>query len=445
MTVPIAPIRETVLMVTVDPVGKPAATAAATIRGSGMQSGARLVAGAVLAGALTVSACSSSSKPSTTSASSGAPTTTSSPASSALSTSAPAGLPASRTVWLCRPGLAADPCTSSETATVVGANGATTTETTTPAVDPKVDCFYVYPTVSDQKTPLANLTIDPEERAIAITQASRFAHVCRIFAPMYRQATLAAITGATSGGTTPKAVKVDTGYQDVVAAWKDYLARDNGGRGVVFLGHSQGSGVLIRLLQQQVDKDPSVRRLLVAALILGGNVTVKQDSDVGGDFENIPACRRRAQTGCVVAYSSFSQAPPADSLFGRPGTGPRTGDAGASDLQVLCVNPVDPAAASGRASAYFTTTKFPGLIGTVSGPVPKATTPWVAYPDRYDVACTSAAGATWLQVTPVAGDRRPAVTQTLGPTWGLHLYDFNVALGDLVALVESEVAAYRPS
>jgi hypothetical protein len=408
-----------------------------------MRSRVRLVAVTVLAGALTAGACSSSSKPSTTSSSASSPTTAS-PASSVSPTSSPANLPVSNTVWLCRPGLADDPCTSSETATVVDANGTTTRETTTPAADPKVDCFYVYPTVSDQKTPLANLTIDPEERAIAVTQASRFAHVCRIFAPMYRQATLAAITGATTPGSTAKPLRTDTGYQDVLAAWKDYLARDNGGRGVVFLGHSQGSGVLIRLLQQQVDKDPSVRRLLVAALILGGNVTVKQGSDIGGDFANIPACRRRDQTACVVAYSSFLQPPPADALFGRPGTGPRTGQAGAG-LQVLCVNPVDPAEASGRASAYFTTTKFPGLIGTVSGPVPKASTPWVAYPDRYDVACTTAAGATWLQVTPVTGDSRPAVTQTLGPGWGLHLYDFNVALGNLVALVETEVAAYRPS
>jgi hypothetical protein len=408
-----------------------------------MGSRVRSIAVATLAGALIVGACSSS-KPSTAPSSTSSPST--SPPSSVSSTTAPADLPASKTVWLCRPGLADDPCTASENATVVSANGATTNETTAPAADPKVDCFYVYPTVSDQKTPLADLTVDPEERAIAITQASRFAHVCRVFAPMYRQATLAAITGATSpnstAGSSNKGLSVDTGYQDVVAAWKDYLARDNGGRGVVFLGHSQGSGVLIRLLQQEVDKNPSVRRLLVAALILGGNVTVQQGRDVGGDFENIPACRRKDQTGCVVAYSSFLEPPPANSLFGRPGTGPRTGQAGAGQLQVLCVNPVDPAASSGRASAYFTTTKFPGLIGTVSGPVPKAATPWIAYPDRYDVSCTNGAGATWLQVTPVSGDRRPVVTQTLGPTWGLHLFDFNVALGNLVALVQHEAAAY---
>jgi hypothetical protein len=50
-----------------------------------------------------------------------------------------------------------------------------------------------------------------------------------------------------------------------------------------------------------------------------------------------------------------------------------------------------------------------------------------------------------LQVTPAPGDPRPAVAQTLGPTWGLHLYDFNITLGDLLHLVEREAAAYKPS
>ena len=54
----------------------------------------------------------------------------------------------------------------------------------------RVDCFYVYPTVSGQKTGNANLNIDPEERSIALFQAARFSQACRVFAPMYRQLTL---------------------------------------------------------------------------------------------------------------------------------------------------------------------------------------------------------------------------------------------------------------
>jgi Protein of unknown function (DUF3089) len=388
---------------------------------------------------LTIAACSSSSSHVSS------PTSSSGPGSDAnASTSSSSPAVRSNTVWLCRPGLPNNPCESSEATTVVLATGRTSHVSAAPAADPKIDCFYVYPTVSDQKTPVANLHVDPEERAIALNQASRFSRVCRVFAPMYRQATLSAIQTATSPGAKSNAVKIDVGYQDVVSAWNDYLTHDNNGRGVVLIGHSQGSGVLIQLMRSRIDADPSERRLLVSALILGGNVTVKAGSDVGGDFTNIPACRSRTQTGCVVAYSSFAQAPPANSLFGRPGTGPRAGQPKASDLQVLCVNPASPSGGSATLTPYFTTSRFPGLIGTVSGPVPSAPTPWVSYPGRYTARCETANGASWLQVTPLnTADTRPVVTQTLGPTWGLHLDDVNIALGNLVDLVKTQAQAFH--
>jgi Protein of unknown function (DUF3089) len=346
-------------------------------------------------------------------------------------------------VWLCRPGLANDPCTTSLDATVVGPGLKTTLELARPAVKPKIDCFYVYPTVSDQKTPISNLDIDPEERAIAITQAARFSHVCRVYAPIYRQATLAAIQGATSGNANAKKLNFNVGYQDVLAAWHDYLVNDNDGRGVVFLGHSQGAGILIQLLRQKIDPNPAMRKLLVSAVILGGNVTVKRGSTIGGDFQHIPACESQTQTGCVIAYSSFADPPPANSLFGRPGAGPRAGQGAGSDLQVLCVNPAAPGGGNALVTSYFPTLTFPGLLGTVAGAPPKAPTAWVSYPDRYTAQCITANGATWLQITPLPRDLRPVVKQTLGPTWGLHIYDFNIALGNLVDLVAHQSAAYH--
>ena len=63
-----------------------------------------------------------------------------------------------------------------------------------------IDCFYVYPTVSEQEGPNANLEIEPQEKQIAIDQASRFSQSCRVFAPMYRQLTLKAISSP--GGIT---------------------------------------------------------------------------------------------------------------------------------------------------------------------------------------------------------------------------------------------------
>src|SRR3954452_8856391 len=207
------------------------------------------------------------------------------------------------TVWLCNPATS-NPCNGSLKATVVAPAGVVTGATIDPKVDARapIDCFYVYPTVSEQPGPLANLDIDQAEKSIALYQASPFSQTCRVWAPMYRQLTLTAIN-APAG--TVSAQQRATAYRDVRAAWLDYLRHDNHGRGVVFIGHSQGTFMLRQLLAREVDPKPAVRRRLVGALLLGGNVTVATGQDVGGDFRHIPACRRDGQTGCVVAYSTF--------------------------------------------------------------------------------------------------------------------------------------------
>ncbi len=58
----------------------------------------------------------------------------------------------------------------------------------------------------------------------------------------------------------------------MLAAWRDYLAHDNHGRGVVLIGHSQGAYVLRHLVKTVIDRSPAQRRLLVSAILLGGQV-----------------------------------------------------------------------------------------------------------------------------------------------------------------------------
>ena len=68
----------------------------------------------------------------------------------------------------------------------------------------------------------------------------------------------------------------------------------------------------------------------------------------------------------------------------------------------------------------------------------------MTYPGLYTAHCESSGGANWLQVdtTSIPGDQRPVVSDTLGPTWGLHLYDVSLALGNLVDLVRQQSAAF---
>src|SRR5262249_36091382 len=131
---------------------------------------------------------------------------------------------------------------------------------------------------------------------------------------------------------------------DVENALADYLKHDNHGRGFVLIGHSQGSGVLRTVIAQKIDSKPSIRKLMLSAILLGGNVLVKGNTGTGGDFKHIPACRRPNQLGCVIAFSTFDHPVPKTSLFGRPGTlGPKP----AKGDEVLCTNPANLAGGSG--------------------------------------------------------------------------------------------------
>jgi Protein of unknown function (DUF3089) len=209
----------------------------------------------------------------------------------------------SRTVWLCKPGQPNDPCTANLASTAVGANGSTKTSSAAPATASKFDCFYVYPTVSAQTTANANLAIESTETATAVDQASRFSQVCRVWAPMYRQRTVASL-----GRNDVDANQV--AYASLLSGWEDYLAHYNHGRPVVFIGHSQGSAMLIRLLLEKIDPSAKLRAQMVSAILLGGNVTVPVGKVVGGTFTHIPTCGSARQTGCVIAYSSFGSPPP---------------------------------------------------------------------------------------------------------------------------------------
>lgn len=349
---------------------------------------------------------------------------------------------APRTVWLCRPGLAHDPCAADRTATVVRADGTTRTERPVRNAPRPVDCFYVYPTVSLQPGPNASLHVDPNQIKVATAQASRFSQVCRVYAPMYRQLTLSAI----AGGINPTAAAL--AYGDVESAWRDYLAHFNHGRGVVLVGHSQGAGMLIRLVKRQVDPKPSIRRKLVAALLLGGNVSVPPGRDVGGDFAHIRACRATGQTSCVVAYSSFDHPPPADALFGRT-TGRFNQGGDARPSEVLCVNPAALRGGTAAVHPYFPAHLDLGVLGGAlpAGALADVAAPWATYPGRFTATCRTADGASWLQIDDAGapGETRPALVDSLGPAWGLHLVDVNIALGDLVRLVRSQGAAWSRS
>ncbi len=359
---------------------------------------------------------------------------------------------APKAVWLCKSGKT-DPCTQPLTSTVVKYVGGVRQETiekAKKASKPPIDCFYVYPTVSEQEGPNANLEIEPQETQIAIDQASRFSQDCKVYAPMYRQLTLSAINNP--GGVSPAASII--AYTSVAQAFGEYMAKYNKGRGFVLIGHSQGSLMLKQLIKEQIDPNPALRHLMVSAVLLGGNVLVPEGQRAGGDFTNVPSCAAAYETHCVVAYSSFAKEPPEGAFFGRvknPLTNP--GGVEGGGLEVMCVNPGLLTQNGGVAplAPYAPTTPFPGTLGPATE-TPSASTPWLESAGFVTGQCKHENNATWLQIG-VTGSTTEAelkdreahhevARESLGPEWGLHLYDVNIALGNLVHMVGLQAQAY---
>jgi hypothetical protein len=349
-----------------------------------------------------------------------------------------------KTMWLCFPGVEPNPCRESLETTVYSPEGEMTVENPGFAARPKIDCFYVYPTVSEDPGANSDREIDEEEIAIARYQAARFSHRCRVYAPVYRQRTLGSIA---AGSDESQAEALRIAYGDVRAAFHDYLENHNRGRGFVLVGHSQGTTMLRQLVREVIDRNRRLRERLVSALLLGNDVIVREGERAGGDFRNVPACAKRRETGCVVAYSTYDETPPPGSRFARPDPPDPNpfGFPSGPGYEVLCNNPAALGGGAAPLETLVRTEPYPGVIGALliqmyGGLPPSAPTPWVRPEDHYTGECRSEDGADWLHLSPI-GEARD-LNPSPDANWGLHLADVNIALGDLVELVRVQKRAY---
>lgn len=346
--------------------------------------------------------------------------------------------------WLCRPGRK-DACSVDLTTTVVEASGKMSRETFTADAKAPIDCFYVYPTVSLDKTANSDMIAGPEENNVVRSQLARFGSACRIYAPLYRQITLTALRSAMAG-TAMQGIDRMLAYNDVKDAWNYYLEHENQGRGVVLIGHSQGSGVLTQLIRNEID-GKAVQERLISALLLGTSLAVPRGQDVGGAFQHIPLCKTATQVGCAIAYASFRSnvPPPANSRFGRV-----TGD----NMVAACVNPADLSGDKGALHAYLSARQITSSAAEpkpwVNPPKP-VDTPFVSVPGLLTAKCVSDDKFSYLAVTVHGNAEDPRVDDISGDVvrdgqvlqdWGLHLIDVNLAIGNLVDIVKSESKAY---
>ncbi|WP_260483308.1 DUF3089 domain-containing protein [Sphingomicrobium flavum] len=341
--------------------------------------------------------------------------------------------------WLCLPGRN-DICSMPLSVTPLGPKGYGPQIVSAAAKAPAVDCFYVYPTVSRDSGLNSDLTpSSSEEKFVAQYQFSRLSSVCRPFAPMYRQMTMAAIAVATTGGDVSQPGII--AYSDVAAAWKDYLANRNDGRPFVLIGHSQGSIMLEQLIANEIEGTPAHKRML-RAILPGWNIRVPEGKTVGGSFKQTPLCTRPSQTGCVMSWVTFEagKPPQSNALFGVSNVPGQT---------VACVNPANPGSMGWEKldSFWFARSSYPVPGGPVrwssTGAPPTA---YITTPDLMEGRCVNDGPRGYLEVRSAKGPgdvRTDRVGGEVGQFgifltgWGKHLADISIAQNDLIASVDA--------
>jgi hypothetical protein len=312
-------------------------------------------------------------------------------------------------MWMCKPGLATNYCIQE----IADATEALPDGTFQPFMDDlrtdhPVDCIFWYPTVNRTEEPTSLDFSDPAPMLSSIrSQAARFSRVCNVYAPFYRQ------TSLNRGGDRVLA------YSDVVASFQHYIANWSEGRNFVIYGHSQGTGHATRLITEHVNDNPDLRSRLISALLIGGRLSATT-------FSNIPLCTSPDQTGCAVAYQAYGATQALDSITAG----------------LACTNP----GALGGGPAIMKGSFFKSRGTNYSMDLgPEFTATWGLFRNFFSAECVAApSGAQVLRIdyTNMPGDvRRQFLDLTRVIGFGLHVFDYQFPLDDLVELVRTQATA----
>jgi hypothetical protein len=324
---------------------------------------------------------------------------------------------AAEELWLCKPGATSNRCLElDQTTTFIYSSTSQAVLEHTPAVDPDYDCFYVYPTVDLREEPGNTEDLTDDELALRplYNQAARFTELCSMYAPLYRQMT--AGTYEVEGGYRSTDY-YDIAFNDVNDAFSQYL-KESGERPFVLIGHSQGSHMLLELLEQRFENDVKLRQRLISVLAIGtmGTLTQREGAIEPDSFDNIPPCTHATQTACMITYNSIVAGDLDRIADSRP-----------------CVDPTQLGGSPGTL-AYDVAWENNGL------PYPDyIETPWAAQPELLTANCEADG---FLGIDTVAeDDRSPFIPlEVLQAVTGgtLHIADVNFGMGDLLRIVATQ-------
>ena len=192
-------------------------------------------------------------------------------------------------------------------------------------------------------------------------QASVFNHVCRVYAPRYRQVHLKTFFVLSSGAGQEA---LNLAYGDIKAAFEQFL-KETGDRPIVIAGHSQGTVHAIRLLQEYFDDKELYSRLVCAYLVGWATPSTL--------FKHIPLGTSSLETQCYVSWRSYQQ-------------GQKPMLIALESAESTCINPltwttkagwVEPA--QNKGTLYYFDTLKEGVLGAELAPEQPII--WVKLPD----------------------------------------------------------------
>lgn len=384
-------------------------------------------------------------------------------------------------MWVCSPLRSDDVCDRDFEIVEIYPDGSTEMKVYSPDPSAPIDCFYIYPTVDMGFIPGNHENLDDVElvERVVRVQAGMFGIVCRVFAPFYRQVRI----GTYWVHPEENLKYFKKAFADVASAFEYYLEHWNEGRPLVIMGHSQGAQYASYLLHMYFDGDKRVtkirgserssdlRKRLVVALPIGYDVYTRKESSTGGSFSDIPICEGVEDRICVIHYRSFPEGIPPESLGGgwSHNIDIMLADEGYlyerfdPEKHILrCVNPaLGELESNGYATDIYgeriedgntkvlTGTILPGFF--LLSPAVYVFSYEIAVPRRYTATCrTSEEMGEYLAigfyevegVEDVRGD--PAHIREATNFLGLHLYDYNLALRDLIEQVRVRSISIYP-
>lgn len=219
------------------------------------------------------------------------------------------------------------------------------------------DLFIICPTVDLGTDGHTNMSLADEQIKANFVgalnmQRGIYDADCRMYAPYYRQATLADYTLPTQEA----APYFDLAYSDVRAAFMHYMQHENNGRPFMLSGFSQGAEMCLRLLKEFGAAD-FVQDNMVACYAIGWRLTPQEAEQ----YPYIRPAQSADDLGTVIMFNSEA-AEVTESLMVPQGT------------KSFCINPLNwrtdekAAAKTLNAGACFT-----DYSGSITREVPQLT------------------------------------------------------------------------